>query len=127
MRLFVAYFEAKFVEGAFNAVFMRGESTRVILDALVDLQDRLPAAGFACGSWSMAEMAAAPFLVRTWMMLEHEIGKYPLGEGKEAIAALRTDRYARVVGYVEDIKAHPSFKNTWVEVRACLSAECAHR
>ena len=120
-RLFVAHFESKFAEGAWRAAFLRGEDPSVLLGALEELQTRLPAeGGFVCGRWGIAEMAAAPFLVRAWMMLEHDIGKYPPGEGKKVMDALQGEKYARIRRYVEDIKAYPSFKQSWDEVCAVL-------
>ena len=118
VRRFVAYFGSAFEDKVFNAVFIRGQPTNVLLDGLLGLQARLPAeGGFVVGQWSMAEMVVAPFLVRTWMMLEHDIGKYPAGEGLKAFEILRGNpKYARIVKYVEDIEDHTSFKKTWDEV-----------
>ena len=115
----MSLFEQKFVR-AFMDAFYRGETAQKVLDALEVIQARLPPGeGFAYGEWSMAEMYAAPFLVRALMMLEHEIGKYPEGEGKKVMKTLRGEaKYARVMKYVTDIEAHPTFKATWDFVSA---------
>ena len=116
IRAFVALAQETFISG-FYAAFYRGESALPLLDALEQLQARLPAEGFAGGRWSMAEMALAPFIVRAWMMWERDIGKYPEGQGKQIMETLRGDsKYERIMRYVEDIKAYPTFKATWDEV-----------
>ena len=118
VRSFIAVLEDKFV-GAYRAAFFRGEPKSVerLLDAVGRLQKRMPAEGYACGEWGMADIAAAPFLVRTWMMLENDLGKYPEGEGKKAWKTLTGDaEFARIAKYVEALKAHPAVKKTWDEV-----------
>ena len=48
---------------------------------------------------------------------ERDIGKYPEGQGKQIMETLRGDsKYERIMRYVEDIKAYPTFKATWDEV-----------
>ena len=116
IRAFVALSEDTFVRRFYDA-FYRGESALPLLDALEQLQARLPVEGFAGGRWSMAEMALAPFIVWAWMMWERDIGKYPEGQGKQIVETLRRDlEYERIVSYVEDIKAYPTFSATWDEV-----------
>ncbi|KAH9910464.1 uncharacterized protein BXZ73DRAFT_18003, partial [Epithele typhae] len=72
-RLLVAHFESVFTV-AFKSAFYEGKSPQLVLDALLEFQARLPKDGFALGAWGMVEMSAAPFLVRTWMLLEHDFG-----------------------------------------------------
>ena len=116
VRGFIAHFEEKFVK-PFQDAFLRGYSTQPLLDAFAAVQVRLSATGFACGEWSMADMAVVPFFVRVFAMLENDIGKYPEGEGKKAFATLTGDaKFARIAKYVEDIKTHPAVKATWNEV-----------
>ena len=122
IRAFIHFVDTTFVN-AFNAVF-EGRQPTSVLDALEQLQARLPpGGGFAVGEWSNADVAVAPFLARAHLMLKHDIGRYPVGEGPRALEKLRRDaKYVRVMKYVDDIWARPCFKATWDEVRLCWSA-----
>ena len=111
-RLFIALFETQFFD-AFKQVLLAAADPIVLVDAFAALQARLPPTGFAVGAWSMADIAVIPFFVRVLMLLEHEIGKYPLGAGKKALAELQQPRFARLMKYIEDAKAQPSFKKTY--------------
>ena len=96
-----------------------------LLEELETLQARLPPIGspggeFAIGPWSLADAAIAPFLIRLPTFLENELGKYALGEGKKALEALRSPRFARLWKYIADLGARPSVKKTWDEVGVCF-------
>lgn len=121
-RFFISVFDSKVFEGFKNAIFM-GKPLSELLDALAALQALLPPTGFAAGgsALTIADMAAAPFLGRIYMLLAHELGNYPLGEGKKALDVLKGERFARLNEYMEDIKAQPCWKATWDEVR-CAKA-----
>jgi glutathione S-transferase len=117
-RLFINVFETKVFEG-FKGFFFMGAPASQLLDALDALQNALPGKdGFAVGGkWCIADMAAAPFLARIEMLLKHDLGTYPVGEGKKTFEALHAEKFARYRRYLEDLKAQPSFKATWDEVR----------
>ena len=73
--------------------------------------------GFAAGEWSIADAAAAPILIRMMMSFEHDVGKYPEGEGKRIFAILRDyAEFARLRKYIEDLRSRPSFLATYDEV-----------
>ena len=92
-----------------------------LLDALAAFQARLPeAGGFAVGEWSIADVAAAPFMIRMPLSFEHDLGQYPEGEGKKVMEELRTPRFARLMRYIEDLKNHPSVRKTYDEVRLSM-------
>ena len=133
-------FETRVFPDAFVDFFFRAAPRAKLLDAFDALQALLPplpptadpdtagtegdtGAGtaegdgpFAVGRWSIADMAAAPFLVRIFMFLAHDMGKNSLEDGRAALAELRDGpRFARLWRYVEDVRAWPSFKATWDE------------
>ncbi|KAI1789475.1 hypothetical protein LXA43DRAFT_1062840 [Ganoderma leucocontextum] len=116
-RIFASVVDSKGTDG-FRGFFFTGASASGLLAFFETLQALLPPTGFAVGEWSIADIAAGPFLVRVLMLLEHDIGKYPVGEGKKTFEALRGPRFARIMKYVEDVKAWPSFRATWDEAAA---------
>ena len=119
MRLLMAHVEDEYVP-AFGAFFLGGAPASALLDALAALQARLApdASGpYALGAWSLADVALAPLVLRLPVILEHELGRYPLGEGKRALAALREARFARLMKYIGDVRARPSVLKTYYEVR----------
>ena len=116
-RLFINAFETRFFD-AFKDVIFFGKSTSILLDAFAEMQARLPPAGFAVGEFSLADVAVVPVFLRVILLLENEIGKYPLGEGKKAAEALQEPKFARLAKYMKDVKARPSVTKTYDEVRA---------
>ncbi|KAI0350035.1 thioredoxin-like protein [Trametes cingulata] len=115
-RLFMAAAETHIIEGFRAFFFARPENAeKVLLDSLEAVQARLPGEGFAIGEWSIADMAAAPFLARIDLLLRHDLGRFPVGEGLRVHKVLQGERFARLRKYLEDIKACPSFKATWDE------------
>ncbi|KAH9926322.1 uncharacterized protein BXZ73DRAFT_90980 [Epithele typhae] len=58
-----------------------------------------PAAGFAAGAFSLADVAVAPFLLRGEVLMRYEIRKYPVGEGRRVLDALAEPRFARLAKY----------------------------
>jgi glutathione S-transferase len=117
-RLFIAHFETTVFAG-FKAFVILGESANALLDALDALQHSLPATdGYAIGAtWCIADMVVSPFLVRLEMFLQHELGRFAIGEGKKTLEVLKSEKFARYDRYIQDIKNHPVFKTTWDEVR----------
>ncbi|PIL28265.1 hypothetical protein GSI_09677 [Ganoderma sinense ZZ0214-1] len=115
-RILVVITDSKVVD-AFRGFFFTGVPADDSLFAnFVAFQALLPpTSGFAVGEWSIADVAVGPYLVRMLMLLEHEIGKYPVGEGRKVLETLRGPRFVRVMKYVEDVKAWPSFRATWDE------------
>ena len=116
VRSFITFFETTFIRDNWDPVFHKGESPAKLVDALEALQSRLPETGYAVGTWSIADAAAAPFLALLPMLLEHEIGKYPLGQGTLALAAINDPRLSRVRKYIADLKNRASFRKVWDEV-----------
>ena len=135
-RFFVNTFETRVYPDAFVEFFFRAAPRATLLDALAALQALLPPlpdgpegegdksgesegegeGPFAVGHWSIADMAVAPFLARIWMFLAHDMGKNSLEDGRAALAELREgSRFARLRRYVEDVRARPSFRETWDE------------
>ncbi|KAI0714528.1 thioredoxin-like protein [Earliella scabrosa] len=115
VRSFIAFFETTFIRDSWNPVFHEGESPTKLVGVLEVLQSRLPETGYVVGEWSIADAAAAPFLALLPILLEHEIGKYPLGQGTLALAAINDPRLARVRRYIADLKNRASFKKVWDE------------
>ena len=117
MRLFIGALEPPLYDAIKAACFL-GEPASVLLDALAVVQARLPPqGGFAVGpEFSLADVAIAPFLLRIIMVFEHELGKFPLGEGRKALEALKEPRFARLTEYLENIRARSSIQKTWDEV-----------
>ena len=123
-RIFASIVDTKLLDGLREFFFLGGPVSG-LLAGFEALQALLPPTGFAVGEWSTADIAAAPYLVRMLMLLEHEIGKYPVGEGKKTLGALREPKFARIMKYVEDAKAWPSFRDTWDEVRVFFACLCS--
>ncbi|KAI0747171.1 thioredoxin-like protein [Daedaleopsis nitida] len=111
-RLFITVIEGKIID-SYRAFFIRGESNETLLAGFEALQARLPATGFAVGDWSIADVAAAPILVRIMTHLENDIGKYPAGEGTKTLQELRKPKYARLMKYIEDSSNRPIIKSTF--------------
>ena len=117
VRHSIQTFDTTFIS-AFEAVIYGGASPDKVVAALDAFQKRLPETGFAIGEWSLADVAAAPWVALTLSLLEHDVGKYPAGEGLSAAETLRGAEFARLNKYVKDVKARPSFQVAWNEVRA---------
>ena len=111
--------------GAFRTFARQGESSAQFLEAIAALQARLAPSGFAVGEFSLADVAIAPQVLRLIPMLENEYGRYPVGEGKKVLEALRGPKYARFMQYIEDLAARPSVKATYDEVRASCELRSA--
>ena len=135
-RHFVHHFDSKVVMPLLGFLAV-GKSTGSCLDALEGLQDLLPkpdpehgaedgdgsgGAGFVVGQPSIADVAVAPFLVCSIILLESDIGAYSSEEGRKALEALRGPRLKRLMAYVEFLREWPAFKTTFEEVRRHLTA-----
>ena len=101
----------------FRTFAIKGESSTPLFEAIEALLARLAPTGFAIGEFSIADIAVAPLSMRLVSMLENELGKYPLGEGKKLLDTLRGPKYARFMQYVGDLSARPSIKSSYDEVR----------
>lgn len=119
-RLFVSLVDAKLWDAFIKFVIM-GTPNTVLFDVLEALQARLPETGFVVGEWSIADVFAVPILLRILLVLENDVGKYPVGEGKKTFEELQKPKFARIMRYTADGKEHPSVKNTWNEVRALFT------
>ena len=116
-RFFITAFDATVFEG-FKGFFFMGAPAATLIDGIDALQKLLPATGFAAGEkWSIADIAVAPIFARIVMLLGNDLGRYPVGEGKKTLEVLRGAKFDRFNKYLEDLKAQPSFKTTWDEVR----------
>ncbi|KAI0746980.1 hypothetical protein C8Q80DRAFT_1271793 [Daedaleopsis nitida] len=106
-RYFITLVDTKFAK-AFHSFFIEGASNDGLLAALETLQERLPETGFAVGEWSIADVAIAPYTVRTMMLLEAGLGEYPAGMDKETLQELQQPRYARIMKYITDVSRWPT-------------------
>ncbi|KAL7283926.1 hypothetical protein ACG7TL_001198 [Trametes sanguinea] len=115
-RLFIAATD-RLLFGAFIAFFFKYTegADQVFLDALEEVQRRLPPTGFAIGEWSNADISVAPLLVRFPFLLKHDLGKYPVGEGPKVLEILQGPRFARLMKYIHDLDQRPSVRSTWDE------------
>ncbi|OSD02598.1 glutathione transferase omega class [Trametes coccinea BRFM310] len=116
-RLFIAATD-RLLFGAFIAFFFKYTegADQVLLDALEEVQRRLPPTGFAIGIWSNADISVAPLLVCFLLMLKHDLGKYPAGQGPKILEILQGPRFARLMEYIHDLEQWPSVRGTWNEV-----------
>ncbi|TFK79324.1 hypothetical protein K466DRAFT_606233 [Polyporus arcularius HHB13444] len=113
-RLFIQSVETKFIPAFVGFLFM-GAPVHAILGAIEALQSFLPAEGFVLGTWSIADATFAPFFLRLEALLKNGLGLYDESAGKEAHAALHSERFARIQTWITDNLARPSFKKTWDE------------
>ncbi|KAI0699163.1 hypothetical protein C8T65DRAFT_729105 [Cerioporus squamosus] len=115
-RLFTYAAEMK-VRPAFVDFFFKGAPKETLLDALEDMQRKLPAEGYAVGDWSIADAAFVPFLMRIHAILKLDRHPPLMQEGvaKEVLEALRSSRFARLYKYWSDNVARPSMAKTWDE------------
>ncbi|KAI0699175.1 hypothetical protein C8T65DRAFT_660048 [Cerioporus squamosus] len=94
-RLFVALFDSKVYE-AFKGFFFTGAPASELLDAPRGYPGASPEAGFALGEFSIAD--------------------YPVGDGKKAFEELQKPKFARLLKYIADLKARPSFQASFDHV-----------
>ncbi|RDX40134.1 hypothetical protein OH76DRAFT_1413156 [Lentinus brumalis] len=113
-RLFIQSVETKFIPAFVGFLFM-GAPVHAILGAIDVLQSFLPAEGFVVGTWSIADATFAPFFLRLETLLKNGLGLYDERAGKEAHAALHSERFARIQTWITDNLARPSLKQTWDE------------
>ncbi|KAI0707577.1 hypothetical protein C8T65DRAFT_740355 [Cerioporus squamosus] len=118
-RMINNYFDTR-IFPLFWDFFFEGkpEARSTLLEVVETVQGLLPETGLAVGAWSIADVAVAPFLVRIPMLLEHNIGKQSAEDGKKTMIAPHEPRFARIMKYIEDAKAWPSFTATFDEADA---------
>ncbi|KAH9930511.1 thioredoxin-like protein [Epithele typhae] len=114
MRLFITLWDGKGMEH-FRGFLFGAVTIEAYLAFFEELQARLSPTGFAVGEFSLADVAMAPFLLRSEMALKNEIGKYAVGDGKKVLDALAEPKFARIRKYTEDLKEWPSVKKTYDE------------
>ncbi|KAI0359760.1 thioredoxin-like protein [Trametes cingulata] len=111
-RTFVEIFR-NYVADEFKGAFFLGKPVEGILQALEKLQNALPTTGFAAGEWSIADAAVAPFITRLELFLRARLGAYTEENWNKLREALDSDKYARIMQYIRDIRERPSFKKSW--------------
>ncbi|KAJ7181300.1 hypothetical protein C8R43DRAFT_968873 [Mycena crocata] len=117
MRFFVDAVSTKLLP-AYIALFMMGGPFEALWETLQALQALLPVdAPYVLGeAFTVADIAAAPLLVRIELNLKNDLGAYKAGEGPQAAEYLHSSgRFARLVKYLEAIKARDSFKASFDE------------
>ncbi|KAI0699159.1 thioredoxin-like protein [Cerioporus squamosus] len=115
-RLFTQAVDTK-VLPAFVTFFFKGAPKETLLDALEDMQRKLPAEGYAVGDWSIADAAFTPFLMRINALLKLDRHPPMMQEGaaKAVLEALGSPRFARLHKYWDDNVARPSMAKAWDE------------
>ena len=130
-RFFVDVVSSKFVP-AYMKFVVRGEGYEDLLAAVEAIQDILPATGtYAMGEqYTIADISITPFIARLKFVSSNELGRYPVGQGKELLQTLNEPRYAKFSGYAECALDRQSFQTTFDVVRCSIkgsrtsSAEC---
>ncbi|OBZ77478.1 hypothetical protein A0H81_02702 [Grifola frondosa] len=111
--------------------FMLAESAAGPLPRRAEaLQALLPPSGYAVGEWSIADAALTPVLKFAEMALENGIGTFTEDAGKQALETFRSPKFARLQKYLEDVKARPSFEESYHEVSNicyCLNYMAVYR
>ena len=124
-RLFAALVDSKFFDAFRTFFFVPGTPAETLLDAFEAVQARLPVEGTGKfvlrEEWSLADAAGVPFFVRAIMFLEQDLGKYAPEEGKKALDALKSPRFARMMKYLAAAKERPSVQKTYDEVNTISS------
>lgn len=118
-RHFTAQISNKLVPAYVGTMF-KGESADRILTAVDAIQNLLPNEGYLLGEqYTIADIAAAPFLARTKVVLGI-IGKN-VPAAQATLDTLETDvKFARFRQYFGDVTGRESFKTTYFEV--CYSS-----
>ena len=117
-RLFATFVDTTFFD-AFRTFFVvPGTPAETLLSALEALQARISAEGkFVLGEeWSLADATIVPFGLRCVALLENDIGKYAPEEGRKALDALKSPRFARLMKYLAGAKTWPNVQKTYDEV-----------
>lgn len=65
----------------------------------------------------MAEIAVAPFVVRTLLALENNVGVWKEGEEKKALEILKGREFERVWKWFEFLSGRESVEDSWDPVR----------
>ncbi|KAL0957908.1 hypothetical protein HGRIS_000089 [Hohenbuehelia grisea] len=116
VRFFIDAISTKFAPGYIGAV-LRGESFDTLFQGIEGIQSLLGKGDFAVGnSFTNADAAALPFIARTLVALEHDLGAFPAGSGSQAFKTLQEDpKYARFRAYYQTLASRESFKKTFNE------------
>ncbi|KAI0747226.1 glutathione S-transferase C-terminal-like protein [Daedaleopsis nitida] len=135
-RLFIDAVTARFVP-AWHA-FLHGKASadefcRAVehIEALLPPSEGADVHGpFAVGAYSIADVAITPFVARIRVALLHELGAYPLGEGKRVwetmTGAGAGGRFARFGRYCADLLERESFKATFDEAYITETQKTRH-
>jgi glutathione S-transferase len=121
VRLFIDAVSTKFLPCL--GPFLGGGPFEPFFTALEALQGLLSTnSAFAVSNtFTAADIALAPFLLRLEVLLEHDIGAYRVGEGRTAydIIFSTNGHFARLVQYLDALKARESVRSTFDVV--CLT------
>ena len=61
------------------------------------------------------------------ILLENDMGKYPVGMGHKTLEELKTPKYAIILKYIEDVSNRPSVKETYSKVGFQFRTEAQRR
>ncbi|KAG6370914.1 glutathione S-transferase [Boletus reticuloceps] len=91
------------------------QATENHLKAIAFLQRLLPNSGeYAVGDcYTIADACITPLILRLQLSIEHDIGKFPVGNGPKFGELLKDPKYAKFMTYASAITARPVAKETW--------------
>ena len=122
VRFFIDAVSTK-LQAPFAAFLYRGEAPDALIAAIAEIQELLPpnptAVRFAVGEqFTIADAAFAPFIARWDLLLRNDIGKFAEGAGLRVYQELfKSERFARLQKYYENISSRESFKDSFYTVR----------
>lgn len=124
-RFFIEVVSSKFIP-AYQKFVVRGEGYEELLTAVEAIQDILPATGgYAVGEqYTIADIAITPFIARLKVAATNEVGKYPVGQGREFLQALGGQKYAKYYAYARRLLDRQSYQATFDAV--CYSVGEGH-
>jgi len=116
VRMFIDTVNTQLVP-AFLRFLKEGASYKPVLDGVRAVQKRLPDHGkWAVGdTFTIADIAAAPFIARIGLPGKYGVGKYAAGEDRLLRDALDSPEFARFNAYGVRLFERPSFKATYDE------------
>ena len=96
------------------------------LKAIQFLQELIPESGkYAVGdSYTIADACITPFIYRLNVIIENDIGKYPVGNGPKFGESLKDPKYAKFMAYASAITARPVAKEIWEPVSGIVERSC---
>lgn len=118
-RIFIDVLGSKLIS-AYHGFAFRDTPVETLIKGIEALQAELvPGTKFAINDQiTIADAAAAPFLVRLELVLRNDVGLFAEGEGKKLHELLSTDaKFKRFWSYVLALKERDSVVKTFPEVR----------